>query len=141
MPKLNKPSRPWTDKDIVANKSYYVELPLPGPTAAVTSVIALNVIRGVMVALPGVGKKIRIDDFEFGGGNVKMEVFVAENPFPAVAFVAGLAVLAGLGLVAYSLAKISEILEESPGFFQDASIFLLILLGVGVWLWRRLSGS
>lgn len=144
---LNKPSVPYNG-DTITVGNYYLIAPLNQGTA-VDSVFApaivwasLSALKGRTVPLPGVGKTVMIPDFDISGGVLKMEIDVLENPIPVAAFVAGIAVLLGLGLIALTFWQLEKIVEASPdiigdvgGVIIDFGFVLLLLLGVYLW-WK-----
>jgi hypothetical protein len=137
---LDKNTVPVGLNDEITVGQYYVTLPIGSVTQGVMSVVALNLVKGRDIPLPGVGKTVNIPEFEFRDGKVKIEVDVIENPFPVAALIAGIAIIAGLGLVAVGLASVEKIVEKSPDFVGQVgesivSIGFVVLLIVGVWLW------
>lgn len=139
---FDKPTTPIGPNDQISTGQYYVTLAIdPMSSLGALAYAELYLVKGVNLPLPGIGKTIRVNDFDLTAGILQLDVSVIENPFPVAAFVTGLAILLGLGIVAYSLHSISKVVENSPEVVSDIgntviSVGFLIVLIVVVWIFR-----
>lgn len=124
---------------LFAGRRYEAVFRIGSATARVASIPLLQYLKGGDHVLPGIGKIVHLNDYDYQGELLTLDFGVITNPIPVLAIAQAIGALVFAGIVVITLVEINELVDKAGWSFPFLVFGLVIFLLVR--LWRTVSSG